>query len=137
MKKAVSNIVSTVMAFLVLFSTFSFTVDKHFCGDFLVDSAVFSKAVSCGMDMKNSSSPEEKLMAADCCHNQKIEVAGQNDLKVSFDSLELGQQVFLFTFTYSYLSLFEGLPNEVTPFKDYSPPLLVSDIQILDQVFLI
>jgi len=137
MKNAVSNIISLVMAFLVLFSTFSFTVDQHYCGDFLVDTAVFSRAESCGMEMKSSSNHDADLLAADCCHNNKVEVAGQNELKISFDSLEFGQQIFLSTFTYSYLNLFEGLPSEVTPFKDYSPPLLVADIQILDQVFLI
>lgn len=125
------------MAFLVLFSTFSFTVDKHFCGDFLVDTAIFANAESCGMDMESSSAKDLDIAATHLCHNKKVEVTGQNELKVSFDSLDLTQQVFITTLTYSYLNLFEGLPTEVTPFKNYTPPLLVADIQILDQVFLI
>lgn len=43
MKKAFQHSISVAMAFLVLFSTFSFTVDKHFCGSFLVDKAIFLK----------------------------------------------------------------------------------------------
>ena len=137
MKKAVSNIISVIMAVLVLFSTLSFTVEKHFCGDFLVDTAVFSRAESCGMEKMNASTHEADLMAADCCHDKKVEVTGQTELKISFDSLDLNQQLFFTAFTYSYLNLFEGLPKEGTSFNDYSPPLLVADIQILDQVFLI
>tara|TARA_R110002033_G_scaffold155892_1_gene192145 strand:+ start:131 stop:289 length:159 start_codon:yes stop_codon:yes gene_type:complete len=40
------KIASFLMALLVLFSTFSFTVDKHFCGNTLVDTAVFGKGES-------------------------------------------------------------------------------------------
>ena len=47
------------------------------------------------------------------------------------------QQQFLTTFLYTYINLFEGLPKQVIPHKDYSPPNLVSDIQVLDQVFII
>ena len=38
---------------------------------------------------------------------------------------------------YSYINLFEGLEKNIVPFKNYSPPLIVTDIQVLDQVFLI
>jgi len=32
------------MAFVVLFSTMSFTVNMHYCGDTLVETAIFHKA---------------------------------------------------------------------------------------------
>lgn len=115
---------------MLMFSTMSFTVDKHFCGSHLVDKAVFSKAETCGMHMDADAETQ-------CCTNEKISVEGQDELKISFDSLDFQQQLFLTTYTYSYLNLFEGLPRQIIPFKDYSPPLLVLDIQLLDQVFLI
>ncbi|APU67709.1 hypothetical protein GRFL_0985 [Christiangramia flava JLT2011] len=124
-----------IMALLVLFSTFSFTVDKHYCGSYLVDSAVFSKAVSCGMDM--GSSMDDKMSEDHCCSNKKVSVDGQDELKLSFDQLQLHQQMIFTAFTYVYFDLFEPKPEQVIPFKDYSPPLLVSDIHIVDQVFLI
>ena len=130
MKKAFQHIISLSMAFLVMLSTMSFTVDKHFCGSHLVDKAVFSKAKTCGMQM--SANAEDH-----CCTNEKIEVEGQDELKISFDSFDFDQQLFITTFTYSYLNLFESLPKQIIPFKDYSPPLLTSDIQLEDQVFLI
>lgn len=122
------------MAFLVLLSTFSFVVDMHFCGEMLVDKAVFSKAETCGMAMHSG---VEGIAEDPCCTNEKIAVEGQDELKLNFEKLDLEQQVFLTSFTYSYLDLFEGLPQATDAFRDYSPPLLVSDIQLLDQVFLI
>lgn len=133
MKKAVQKSLSTLLALLVLVSTFSFTVEKHFCGSILVDKAIFSEAVDCGMDMH----PEMAATEDSCCKNEKTSVEGQDELKISFNSLDLDQQVFLTTFTQTFISLFEGTPVEVIPFKDYSPPLLVADIQVLGQVFLI
>lgn len=115
---------------MVMLSTLSFTVDKHFCGSNLVDKAVFSKAETCGMQM---SAETEK----NCCTNEKVQVEGQDELKISFDSFDFHQQIFITTFTYTYLNLFESLPKQIIPFKDYTPPLLVSDIQLQDQVFLI
>ena len=138
MKPAFRNIVSFGMALLVLASTTSITVGKHFCGDILVDFALFSEAESCGMEMPSHSGGDGHSLEVDpCCSDQTIVFEGQDELKVSFESLNFDQQLFLHSFTYSYLNLFEGLPQQVVPFKYYTPPLLVTDIQILDQVFLI
>ena len=133
MKKAVQQSLSTLLALLVLVSTFSFTVEKHFCGSILVDKAIFSEAVDCGMEMH----PEMAATEDSCCKNEKTSVEGQDELKIGFQSLDLDQQFFLTSFTYSYLELFEGSPFQSVPFQNYSPPLLVTDIQVLDQVFLI
>lgn len=133
MKKILQKSGSLVMALLVLFSTMSFTVDKHFCGTYLVDQAVFSKAKDCGMEHPS----EGEMITNDGCSDQQISVQGQDDLKVSFNDLDLSQQVFLSTFTYSYIGLFQELPQQLIPFSDYSPPLLVRDIQVLNETFLI
>ena len=130
MKEALRQISSLMLAMLVLFSTMSFTVEKHFCGGHLVDKAVFSEAKTCGMQM-------DAMGDGHCCTNEKISVEGQDELKISFDSFDFDQQLFITTFSFSYLNLFESLPKQIVPFKDYSPPLLVTDIQLEDQVFLI
>ncbi|WP_029037798.1 HYC_CC_PP family protein [Salinimicrobium xinjiangense] len=132
MKEFFQKSASFAMALLVLFSTVSFTVDKHFCGEILVDQAVFSEAKTCGMHGDVPTSSEDE-----CCDEEKILVEGQKELKVSFDDLDLEQQVFLAGFTYSYLELFIGEPQAETPFFHYKPPLLVYDIQLLDETFLI
>ncbi|HET8753117.1 MAG TPA: hypothetical protein VFM59_02070 [Salinimicrobium sp.] len=125
-----------MMASLVLFSTMSFSVEKHFCGKILIDQAIFSEVESCCMEMHRNSSGEG-MDEDSCCNEEKISVEGQDELKISFDKLDLSQQVFLASFAFTFVNLFEGLPQQVIPFKHYSPPLLVSDIQLLDQTFLI
>ena len=133
MKEIFRNIGASLLAFVVLLSTVSFTVDKHFCGKILVDTAVFSEAHTCGMEMESNSAMDEDS----CCNEQKVLVEGQDELKRSFEDLDFQQQLFVTSLTYSYLNLFETLPGQVIPFEDYAPPLLVTDIQLLDQVFII
>lgn len=126
------------MALIVLFSTFSFSVEQHYCGDVLVDYSFFGRAESCGMDVqKILNSEQSDLVKKDCCNDETLTINGQNDLKIAFENLNFEQQVFVATFLYSYLNLYEGLPEDIVPFSDYPPPLLVKDIQILDQTFLI
>tara|TARA_R110002051_G_scaffold40861_2_gene84762 strand:+ start:1846 stop:2262 length:417 start_codon:yes stop_codon:yes gene_type:complete len=138
MKKVFFKISSFLMALLVLFSTFSFTVAQHYCGDVLVDYSLFGHAESCGMEVQEIAElPECNLVKTDCCSDEVLTVDGQNDLKVSFEKISFEQQQFVASFIYTYLNLYEGLPENIVPFSDYPPPVLVKDIQILDQIFLI
>lgn len=128
------------MAFIVLFSTMSFAVDMHYCGDHMVDFSLFEKVDSCMMKPEMSTSSSECAlmdMDMDCCSDIAIVVEGQDDLNISFNQLTFDQQLFFASFIYSNLYLFEGLDQNVMPFKDYSPPPLIREIQILDQTFLI
>ena len=126
------------MAFVVLFSTMSFTINKHYCGDELVSSTLFLKGESCGMDMQKSSEEDDCSIKKDnCCTDVIICVEGQKELKLNYYDLRFEQQVFVAAFMLSYMNLFEGLPNNIVPFKNYSPPMLIKNIQILDEVFLI
>ncbi|MBA6153282.1 hypothetical protein H3Z82_11140 [Gelidibacter gilvus] len=121
------------MAWLVLLSTITFTLEKHFCGDVLIDTAIFSKAESC-CNLEVLAMAEKKS----CCKEEVEVIRGQDSLKKAiFEDLHNDQQIVLVTFYYSYYNLFEGLPVQFIPHKNYSPPLLVTDIQILDQVFII
>ncbi|XRE43948.1 hypothetical protein ACIVBQ_002152 [Tenacibaculum discolor] len=139
MKKAFGKIASILMSFVVLLSTMSFTVNSHFCGDMLVGTSYFVKAESCGMEMKQESKPEEcSVIKKNCCQDVASVVEGQDNLKLtSLDQLSLDQQVFIASFYYSYINLFEGIHNKVIPFKDYTPPLVIKDIHVLDEVYLI
>ncbi|WP_298532985.1 hypothetical protein [uncultured Algibacter sp.] len=123
---------SAVLAILVLFSTVSFTIEKHFCGDVLVDISMFVEAEKCGMEA------QELLLGKSCCKDEIDVIQGQDELNVnSFDDLDFEDHKFIVAFTFTYINGFESLPKETIPHKDYSPPNLVSDIQVLDQVFLI
>lgn len=126
-----------MLALLVLVSTFSFIIDKHFCGDLLVDSAVFSKAKDCGMSHNMDLMMHSEMLSDSCCSNSQLAIDGQDELKISFDTLNFNQQVFVAAVTFSFIIPFEGTEELVIPFKNYSPPILVADIHLLDQVFLI
>ena len=120
----------------MLCSTVSFTIEKHFCGDKLIDVSVFTEANKCKMEALEMEL--EKITKESCCKDKIDVVKGQDELIVkTIDDLDVTQQMFVATFTYSYLNLFEGLPQLVIPHKNYSPPILVTDLQVLDQVFLI
>lgn len=127
------------MALVVMFSTMSFTINSHFCGDTLVSTSYFSEAKTCGMEKSQDTNTKECSIAKkNCCKDVTQLIEGQDDLKKStFDSLSYDQQLFVATFYYSYINLFEGLHNKVIPFKDYAPPLVVKDIHVLDEVYLI
>jgi len=126
------------LALLVLLSTFSFAVESHYCGDFLVDTSWFGEAESCGMDHQHKSTSEENnLKKKDCCNNEILAINGQEELKISFENFNFEQQLFVVSFVYSYINLFEGTDSQIIPFKNYSPPPLIRDVQTLDQTFLI
>ena len=131
------KILSSAMAFVVLLSTLSFTISKHYCGDTLVDTSLFSKAKSCGMEMQNSSNKDCSIIKKNCCSEEQQLIEGQDNLKLDFTKFDLQQKIFVNTFVYTYINLFEGITKESIHFKDYSPPLIVKDIHTLDEVYLI
>ncbi len=124
------------MALLVLFATMSFSMDMHFCGKTLVDLKFYQEADSCGMNMAGMEMNSE-AMESHCCSDVAIVIPGQDDVQASFDTLTFEQQTFLVSFVYSYLQLIPVLEERQDPFRDYAPPPLIRDIQILDQTFLI
>lgn len=138
MKAFFKNIASVFLAFLVLFSTMSFTISEHYCGDVMVARSLFSKAESCGMDFQKQSQKEGcNILKKNCCKDVVKQFEGQDELKISFDKLTLDQQIFVASFIYSYLNLFEALEEKPNAFNDYPPPLIVRNIYKLDEVYLI
>ena len=137
MKQVFHKIMSISMAFVVLFSTLSFTIDMHYCGDNLVETAVFKKAKGCGMEMQNPSTKDCSITKKNCCSDKQILVDGQDELKLNFDTLSFEQQQFFTSFIYSYSNLFEGLEENITSFSEYPPPLIVRSIYKLDETYLI
>ena len=140
MKEPFHKLASISMALIVLFSTMSLSVDMHYCGDHLVDFSLSEKVDTCMMKAELSKSSSECAvmdMEMDCCSNVEIVIEGRDDLKISFDQLTFDQQLFVASFVYTYINLFERFDENIIPFKDYSPPPLIRDIQILDQTFLI
>ncbi len=137
MKNVFHNILSIAMAFVVLFSTLSFTVDMHYCGGTLVETAIFNTAKGCGMDMNKPSTEGCTITKKDCCKNEQTLVDGQDELQLHVDKISFEQQVFIASFVQTYLNLFEDLDTQAPSYTTYEPPLVIRQIFKLDETYLI
>ncbi|WP_179336829.1 HYC_CC_PP family protein [Winogradskyella ludwigii] len=128
--------ISIALSLLVLLSTLSLTIDKHFCGDVLIDVAIFSEPDKCADDVVNFDTSE--TINKTCCKDEIDVIEGINQLTINaFEDLEPVLKQVLFAYTYSYINLFEEVQNLSIPHKDYSPPILIKDIVLLDETYLI
>lgn len=125
------------MAFVVLFSTMSFTVDMHYCGDTLVETTVFQKAKGCGMEMQNPSTEGCSIAKKNCCKDEQLVIDGQDELQLQIDKITFEQQVFIASFVHAYINLFKGLDNNVSSYKEYKPPLVIRQLYKIDETYLI
>jgi len=138
MKEISHRFFSAFLAMLLLASTTSWTVGKHYCMGHLMNVSLFAHAEDCGMDMMMDEGETSRgEMENSCCDDEIITVEGQDDLKHSLEDISLGQQLFLAAFAYSYLKVLEFPSVRQLPNEYYPPPLLIKDIQLLDEVFLI
>ena len=125
------------MTFVVLFSTMSFTVNMHYCGDTLVESAIFQKAKGCGMEMEKPSTEDCSITKKNCCDDKQLAIEGQDELQLQVDKITFEQQVFIASLVYTYSNLFEGLDNNVSSFEEYKPPLIIRQLYKIDETYLI
>ncbi|WP_240640214.1 HYC_CC_PP family protein [Mangrovimonas spongiae] len=137
MKQVFHKILSMLMAFVVLFSTMSFTIDMHYCGDKLVETAIFHKAKGCGMEMEKPSTEGCSITKKNCCDDKQLSIEGQDELQLSVDKISFEQQVFITSFIYTYINLFEGLESNVSSYEEYKPPLVTCQIFKIDETYLI
>lgn len=125
------------MALLLLLSTISWTVEKHLCMGRVLDIALFHSAEDCGMDAGLALLDDVSQYDNHCCDDESFTMQGQDNLNHDISNLDFSQQVFLYTFTTSYLNLFQDSTDKVVIFDSYPPPILAKDLNILHQVFLI
>ena len=137
MKQFFHKIMSLAMAFVVLCSTMSFTVNMHYCGDTLVESAIFQKAKGCGMEMEKPSTEECSITKKNCCDDKQLAIEGQDELQLQVDKITFEQQVFIASFVYTYINLFEGLDSNVSTYEEYKPPHVIRQLYKIDETYLI
>tara|TARA_R110002012_G_scaffold61084_1_gene160105 strand:- start:850 stop:1266 length:417 start_codon:yes stop_codon:yes gene_type:complete len=138
MNQVSHKIIAGVMAIVVLFTTMSFTVNMHYCGKTLVDYSLTNHTNSCGMDVKSVTADcDTTIDLKGCCSDKKIVATGKDDLKPVHYTLDLDQQFFVSAFVYSYYALLAPEQIDNLFYTDYSPPNLIRDIHIRDQVFII
>ena len=73
-----------------------------------------------------------------CCKDEFQVFSGQNqlDIKSPLDISNFNEQ-FIAVFFEIYSNLYKSLPKRIIPNPYYEVPVLVMDIQMIDQVFLI
>jgi hypothetical protein len=137
MKQFFHKIMSLVIAFVVLFSTMSFTINMHYCGDTLVETAIFHRVKGCGMDMENASTEGCSITKKNCCNDKQEVVDGQDELQIQLDKISFEQQQFLTSCVNIYMTLFEGSVEIVRFYKTYRPPLVIRQLYKIDETYLI
>ncbi|QTE24448.1 hypothetical protein J3359_05475 [Polaribacter cellanae] len=128
------------MSFVVLFSTTSFAITKHFCGDTLIDASVFSKVSTCGMESKQDTSVTISgctIVKKDCCKDEQLLIDGQDGVQFQIDHISFNQELFIASFIYTYLNLFKDLDKKVSNYSTYKPPLVIKEIFKIDETYLI
>tara|TARA_B110001452_G_scaffold35778_1_gene27499 strand:+ start:398 stop:802 length:405 start_codon:yes stop_codon:yes gene_type:complete len=134
MKSIFTKISSALLAFLVLFSTLSFTVESHYCGGFLMDISIVGEANDCGMKVEQKMAKEK----INCCKDEVIITDGQDELHpASFGTLNFEKQQFLTTFYSSYLNLLKKESSRNIIYKAFHRPVIPINYQIKYQSFLI
>lgn len=137
MKKIISNIAIFFLTALVLFSSVSFTVEKHLCGGQVYSESFFGKAEKCGMDdvdcelAANYPSYSKKS----CCEDEIQFINGSIFEKEPTVKLNNKQQQYLTIFVLIDTVLFSQKENKSTHFKNYFPPPNTHNFNILYQVF--
>jgi hypothetical protein len=134
MKQLFTKISTFLLAFFVLFSTISFTVETHYCGDLLVGVSFVGEAEGYTM----SADLAACVKRDNCCKVEIQKVVGQNQLRLhQIEKLSMSKQQFIASFFVSKNDLFTKNESKNKFYKDFSPPDISLDYQILHQTFLI
>lgn len=124
------------MSVVVLFTTMSFTVNEHYCGDHLVDLSFFKPAESCGMEMDTSAPADDcSIEKTDCCTDVSFVVEGQNELKNAKIDFQKKEIQYTTIFLDIAIEQFEGAFKKTVPYQHFKPPLISRDIQKLYEVY--
>lgn len=142
MYNRLQQLISVAMALFVFISTLSISIEKHYCGDHLVDVSIFSEVEKCGTEVAkkdlDTSDESSLLITQSCCKDVVNFVEGQDELSLDkTKGLNMNQKVFIMSFAsiFSRLSYLDLQSNKT--FEHYSPPNFVNDIQVMNEVFLI
>jgi hypothetical protein len=133
------QLVSILLATLMLLSSTGVAYAQHFCGDYemLAEITLGEKHLSCGMAMVDSACGDEHAEDHYCCDNEYTKVSTDDDFAKASSSIEF-QHVFFSAFI-SILVFDNFSVGELseTYYKNYYPPPLVEDLPLLYETFLI
>lgn len=134
------KLISIALTLILLISNVGFTMATHFCGGEAVKSELMlgQKQLGCDMpDMERhgESDSTTRFDAKGCCDNHYQALTIEDDY-----SLKLVKTLnFDFAIAFVHVFLKSDIPAEFEKqqYAHYSPPLLLRDLPVLNQVFLI
>jgi len=139
MLQVLHKILAVIIALVVLFSSLSFTVEKHVCMGEVTDVSYFMEPDTCGMTVDEcdvNDSLETKIKKEKCCNNVQELIPGNQNEQHALQSFEIEQVYFVLVYSYTFLNLLEEKEQSIA-FDYYLPPIVDKDVQALYQTFLI
>lgn len=128
------------MSLLLLLSSSGLTYAQHFCGDYeMMSKITFGEAhLSCGMEMMMSTCEDSHNDDKhNCCDNEYTTINVDDNFATSSYDIQLNP-VFVIAFVSIYVKRdIENYDQNLDYYKDYSPPPLGEDLQVLYDTFLI
>lgn len=133
MKQYFRKTTSVTLAFLLLFSTLSFAVEKHFCGDSLIDVSFVGKADLCDVEMQS-----DVVQIKECCKDEVQNIHGQDELQLqNLEKITFTKQQFLSAFVYSFSPTFSITTQKIPFVREFLPPAIFTNFQVKYQTFII
>jgi len=125
------------MAFVVVFTTLSFTVDMHFCGDTLVEAAVFQKVKGCGMELQKLSKDDCVVKSNNCCNDKQLNIDGQHELQISFSAFSFEQLLYVTSILNTDKEFSQVIDKNVPLYKGYALQLVIRQLYKIAETYLI
>lgn len=125
---------SVLLSLIILFSSLNFSLSAHYCGQTIIDVALFGEAEACPMAVEMNCDTDEKP----CCADRDIIIEGEDYLSSKrFEKQEVEKvEILLAELQYPIDLLLE---EKQTSFfsQHYTPPLIEQDITLAVQSFLL
>ncbi len=126
-----------LLSCIVLFSSMSFTIDEHLCGNIVIDVSYFGNANDCGSDKFSNTSNITEVKRSNCCTDEIIHFESSLfNIENLVKPPNLEHQVLFFN-ACSYVSLLRVNSFKIQYYPDFPPPDISKDFQVLHQTFLI
>lgn len=140
-----------MLSFLMFFASTGLAVDMHFCQGNMKSLAFFGKAKNCyELATGKKSCPKHETVAKQekgkdsirskkCCASKSVILQSDSDQLIPANALKLNPpaKLFLLAFTATFLQASEAPSTEFIPYFHYKPPLILRDIPVLFESFLL
>ena len=148
------RLVALMMAFLMFFTSVGFAMDMHYCGGELKSVSFFGKAKTCHDMAGDNETPmmkdclhHKKMMAEkkgcseerNCCSNKTVHLQSDQNQEIQTNDFAVIKELKQFVIAYVavfFLSDF-NIESDSASYSQYKSPLILRDIPVLTQSFLL